>query len=957
MPFRKSPQTSIQPALLHRLLIPQHIKSIQIAGDFADIETSSGTVRVELASSTLSSSYSWIVLMSAELVTKQGTFTLAGLPHSAVLSLTTAIAKAKHRSAMLDQLRDQSERVARIVAEWDNLASRDAYLSNADTIGWIAQTELLSMPQDADSDLIDRLPPDLARGVRRVITLKSDIRKASDQRNVTYAKKQLQAFTDFFDTIESNPLTEQQQLAIVHDEDNALVIAGAGTGKTSTIVGKVGFIIRKGWAKPDEILLLSFTTKSAAEMKERIFQRLSVEVKVRTFHALGLEVIAQGEGKKPSLAPEAEDVIIKAATFKELIAKRLPDDDFRQNLLAFQSALRRPYKPTWEFQSLGDYTRYLLDVEPRSLSGRMLKSVEECDIANWLLLNGIKVEYERRYEVDTATVDYRQYKPDFYLPDFGVYIEHFGIDRNGRTAPFVDQAKYAEGMAWKRTLHAEHQTTLIETYSWERQEGVLLANLEAKLQARGIQPVDVPPEQILKMLNDAGRVDPFITLVGTFLSLYKSASLSADDLRQRVGRVEHPERALAFISVFEQLASDYDLMLRARGEIDFDDMIGLAREHVERGRYRSGFKYILIDEFQDIAMGRASLILALRNQVRGAKLFCVGDDWQSIYRFTGSDLSITTEFDKFFGFTRRTDLDRTFRFDNKIADFSSRFVQRNPNQLRKQLSTQTMADQPGVVICAAEPNDGIIDGVIGEIASTGKASVFVLARYKHDLPQGIATLRRRYPQLSIEPLTVHASKGLEADYVLVNNLGSGKHGFPSEMADDPVLKLVLPEVEQFEFAEERRLFYVALTRTKKRVYVIANSANPSAFVREILADPLYEKIAEGSISFVANACPVCERGQVKRHGGQYGIFYSCSNFPICSYKAPTCSRCKQGRMRDTGDTDTEATCDSCGFRGRMCPQCRTGVLVVRQARGSGREFWGCSNYGRAEEKCGYTERL
>ncbi len=204
-------------------------------------------------------------------------------------------------------------------------------------------------------------------------------------------------------------------------------------------------------------------------------------------------------------------------------------------------------------------------------------------------------------------------------------------------------------------------------------------------------------------------------------------------------------------------------------------------------------------------------------------------------------------------------------------------------------------------------------------------------------------------------MTAHASKGLEADYVVINGLSSGKYGFPSEIADDPMLGLVLADGDAFQFAEERRLFYVALTRARRRVYLVADAMNSSTFLREVLADDGYEKAVVGSPASASDVCPACERGKVMRREGEFGVFYSCANFPICDYRAAMCSRCSRGRMRDSDGG--EALCDACGFKARTCPRCRLGVLVVRNNSKNGSAFWGCSNYGRATEPCEYMERI
>jgi DNA helicase-4 len=624
-------QSTIQPAALHRLLAPQSIKSIQVERDAAIIFTNAGSQRVELAMATVSSSSTWLILKSLVLQTTAGSFALNGLPTDAIGKIQFAIDSANRRKSILDTLSASSPQASERLQSWEALTRRDSYFTARDLKSWIASADQLASVPEEDADLLERLPDTEQRTWRKVFTTKANGRKSVVQHNAAYAQHQLQSYAEFFNSVESNPLTEQQREAIVHDEDNTLVIAGAGTGKTSTIVGKVGYILKKGLAEPDEILLLAFTSKAAEEMRERLEKKLGIGVKVRTFHGLGLEIISQAERKKPSLCPEAEDSVVKAQTIKKLIVTLLSDSTFCQNLMLFQSALRRPYKPAWKFKSLGQYTQYLLDSEPRALTGRLLKSYEECEIANWLFINGIRAEYELPYSLDTSTNAHRQYKPDFFLPDYGVYIEHWGVDHDDNTAPFVDRAAYVEKMAWARELHAANGTTLVETYSWERQEGVLLSSLEAKLREHGVEPQPISKDDALTLLNDAGRFDPLVTLISTFMSLFKSACISLHELRMRQIRDGDAKRNAWFMGLFEKLHVEYEQLIRSRGEIDFDDMINLAREHVERGSYRSQFRYILVDEFQDIALGRARLIQVLRDQVDGAKLFAVGDDWQSIY--------------------------------------------------------------------------------------------------------------------------------------------------------------------------------------------------------------------------------------------------------------------------------------------------------------------------------------
>ncbi len=388
-------------------------------------------------------------------------------------------------------------------------------------------------------------------------------------------------------------------------------------------------------------------------------------------------------------------------------------------------------------------------------------------------------------------------------------------------------------------------------------------------------------------------------------------------------------------------------------------MIALATSHVVEGRYSSPFKYILVDEFQDMASGRARLLLALRDQVKGTRLFCVGDDWQSIYRFTGSDISFMTQFSQNFGYTKRTDLDRTFRFNNKIEHLSTRFISKNPTQLNKELQPNSRTKDPCIFLYLRQRQQDALGDILAEIyqnSDTGR-SVFVLTRYNFQIPtQDVQdTLAAQFPRLKISFITAHSSKGLEADYVIVDKLNSGRYGFPTEITDDPLLDLVLPAADQYENGEERRLFYVAVTRARKRVYLVADVAYASAFVHEILKDKNYDVSVCGDLSGSPVLCPSCQSGFLVPRTNEVTnvLFYGCSNYPLCTYAEDACPHCRRGPflLRD----EDVLSCVACGHEARVCQRCKRGRMVKRHGRYG--EFYGCTMYSSEMLRCNHTENI
>ncbi len=258
------------------------------------------------------------------------------------------------------------------------------------------------------------------------------------EKNELYIRNDLEKYRVFFDTLEDYPLTDSQRRAIVTDEKYNLVIAGAGTGKTSTIVGKAGYLIEKGMIQPQEILLISFAKKAKDEMDERVFTRLDQNLKVVTFHSLGLSIIGEVEGAVPSLSQLSTDNVKLRNAISGYIKEKSSDHKFLNKLNEYFAFHKTPYRSEYNFQSKGEYINYLRENDIRSLKGDRVKSLEECDIANFLYLHGVDYVYEADYEINTASSEHRQYKPDFYLLDYGIYIEHFGIDKFNNTAPFVD---------------------------------------------------------------------------------------------------------------------------------------------------------------------------------------------------------------------------------------------------------------------------------------------------------------------------------------------------------------------------------------------------------------------------------------------------------------------------------------------------------------------------------------
>ncbi|MCP4326765.1 MAG: UvrD-helicase domain-containing protein, partial [Alteromonadales bacterium] len=729
--------------------------------------------------------------------------------------------------------------------------------------------------------------------------------------------------------------------------------------------GRTGYLLNSGQATHQNILLLAYGRKAANEMDERIKQKLNTDkISASTFHKLGLSIIERVEGGKANISPFAEDEKAKSkwvqSCFEQLIST---DKQYRYLVLEYFSKYYYVEKSHFEFKSLGDYYQYLTDNDIRTLKGEQVKSFGELYIANWLFNHGIEYQYEANYAVDVKTAMRKQYQPDFYLPELNIYIEYYGIDENGDTAPYIDREDYHASMLWKSQTHQHNNTRCIELSYASHKSGSLLSSLEIALSSFAVEFQILPDEVMLANLKEKGRITLLAEVFAKLVGLVKAACLDEPSQTELIANSLDAKQTDKAFELLEPILTHYQAHLTSRDEIDFEDMIGKALAYIESGKFTSPWRYIMVDEFQDISEPRARLVKALRDNHKGCSLFAVGDDWQAIYRFSGADVSLTTQFNSYFGATTKTTLDKTFRFNNRIGDVATKFICKNPAQITKIVHSVKQVDKPAVSILrksalasTAQNNElideianGAVDDVLKAISDrvNKPVTVYLLARNWFQLPDKatVMKLNRQYALLNIETQSFHASKGKEADFVVIVGLKSGKHGFPSNKASPAIIEALLAKQESFEHAEERRLFYVALTRARQRIYLIADMIDSSDFVKQLIEDYDVElnefAISVNQIFVDQIKCLICETGRLKPRKGRFGLFYSCSHFPRCDHKERGCVKC------DSVMTKTKHS----GFKSCLNPNCdqivptcnRCGAEMVLRKSQKG-EFWGCRNF-------------
>ncbi|MHB8219381.1 MAG: UvrD-helicase domain-containing protein [Acidimicrobiales bacterium] len=743
--------------------------------------------------------------------------------------------------------------------------------------------------------------------------LKSDLEEVVAATNAAVLHAEFASRGEFFATIEKSPLTEEQARAVVSFDNRVQVLAAAGSGKTSVMVARAAYAVSRGFVNPERILLLAFNKDAASELQQRIESRFagagiaSTGVQASTFHSFGLGVIGKATGVKPRVASWLEhgDGVGEVGRIVDELSDR--DAAFRYRWDLFRLLFAKVSIGVEEDDPDG-WDAQRQEAGYRTFAGEVVRSHGERLIADFLYLNGVRYEYERTYPHEVADSSHGQYRPDFYYPDIDLWHEHWAVGRDGK--PPASFRGYAEAMEWKRRTHSQFGTSLVETTFAGVVWGDDLTRLGEELTSRGLEldwnPDRPPTDAWARPLPH----EDMYRLVRTFMCHAKSNSWSRDDLEDRLRRELGQMvgyRTQLFLDLYWPIAAEWERRLATAGSLDFEDMLVEAARHLESGRVDLGYELVMVDEFQDASQARARLVRGLLAKP-GRYLLAVGDDWQAINCFAGADLSVMTDFSTLFGRGPQLALTTTFRCPQSICDVARWFVSKNPRQFRKAMRSAhpehgvpidvVRSQDPALVVARylKKLSDGVADGTVAG-GQSGKVSVDILGRYRHE-----AALVPRVlpPHVDVTFRTVHGSKGLEADYVVVPNMVTGTYGFPSTISDDPVLRLAMPTPDAYQHAEERRLLYVALTRARRAATLITDPGRMSPFVVEMIdsgqvtvdgrstTTPRTQDVGTHDAGAVAQVlvCPDCRRGTLVRRSGRYGPFLGCSTFPRCRHTQP-----------------------------------------------------------------------
>ncbi|HWG91645.1 MAG TPA: UvrD-helicase domain-containing protein [Candidatus Thermoplasmatota archaeon] len=644
-------------------------------------------------------------------------------------------------------------------------------------------------------------------------------------------------------------LSEAQIRAVLAPQRVALVIAAAGSGKTKVLVSRILHQIYCEGVRGDSIMAVTFSRDATEEIRARLATSVGKTVSptgrrgeketaidnvtVGTFHSIAYRILREDGAKEfherfrilgeggigeagGSPGPKSSDVARKVlldlaedpTTMKHII--RLLEDYF--------GAVPQPMK------KLPLPVDHRTKKYYRTYRGEWVRSKSERDIANFLYVSNINYEYERPLQVRGTTIH-----PDFYLPEADVYIEHWGdLD-----------AAYLAGRDAKKQLY--QGLRLIETHEEEMTD---LARLEERLRDELAAYLHTRPSRprLPDLEARFSEYGPALhQLLQLLLEVNTKVKVDGKDLKEvvREARYETHEIIRVFYTVCVPFCAEYQKRLAEQSLIDQDDLLILATRLLEshedvRQKYRQRYRQVLVDEYQDVNAVQVRFLKALVGEEN--RLFCVGDDWQAIYGWRGSDVQFIVDFHMDFPDHGRYVLPLNYRSHQQIVQISNALIAHNRYKIDKEPVAARRDGTPVAIYRAKEERlDGpkFVTTRVRELSDSGcqVENILLIYRKRSDASPYLDALKAE--GLRVRARTMHACKGLEADYVFVVGLRGGSRGFPTVREDPRILQIVRKTDLTRRLEEERRLFYVAMTRAREGLFLVTSAENPSPFIGEL----------------------------------------------------------------------------------------------------------------------------
>ena len=661
-------------------------------------------------------------------------------------------------------------------------------------------------------------------------------------------------------------LNDRQREAVVSEDKRLLVLAGAGSGKTKTLLQKIIYLIEEKGISPSNILAITFTKNAANEMIDRLiisadesgrYEKLLFDKKtskeekdkeryvqqkkykwidgltVRTFHAFCYSVLRN-------------DGVNEFDNKFKIIGedKRDDEDDFYKNTApetVFEVIHKLLIEQCEDTEYLLRLKRYILDyiidkihiqknnsrqwvVDGKyftSLDGTKVRSKSEQFIADWFYRHKIKYEYEPELNVKDFP-----FRPDFYIPVANLYIEHIS-DKSYSTKNKEEQFKKGN-LLFLRTF--ESMTTDSAVFNLTLDSIVknrLPTDFQKTISVNFREEFNGYHKDVKDFISDIIRITDMIKVEN--INVYTVLENAKKDQHERVR--EFYELAVPVIKRYIDYCID-------KSYLDFNDIIStnisLLKNHSDiANKYKEKFQYILVDEFQDVNNLQVELIKLLLTD--NTQLFCVGDDWQSIYGFRGSNVSYIIEFEKHFINAKTIKLNLNYRSTQNIVDASNEVIKNNKFKVEKDVHASKKSEHKIVVFAGNSEEDNIqyCFDRIKELIKDGVKNDEILFLYRRSKMYSPYFYKFKNENIRVQSKTIHAAKGLESKVVFIIGLTEGRGGFPDIWLEDRIFQVIKKANRDLLMEEERRLFYVAITRAKDKLFLITEKGNESSFLKEI----------------------------------------------------------------------------------------------------------------------------
>ena len=663
-------------------------------------------------------------------------------------------------------------------------------------------------------------------------------------------------------------LNEKQRQAVVSECKRLLVLAGAGSGKTKTLLQKLIYLIEERGVNPSNILAITFTKNAANEMLDRLIisaddteeyaeiladkNRTAREkdteryfftkkhkwidnLTLKTFHSLCYGIIRNfGVNEFDN-------------KFKIIGDTKATDDEFAK-YSATENKFKVIHKILIENCESNEYLlnlkRYILDymidkihIEkdkrlslPKdgkfytTLNGTKVRSKSEQYIADWLFRHSIKFEYEPN--VNFRDFDFR---PDFYIPEANLYLEHLS-QKSYPTKGKEQQFNKANKLLVKTFEHQTKDTTLFNLALERIVKNRLPSNYHFSTALSFEEEFKTYHKEIKDFLRQTLRV----------IDMVKVENQPTKKVLEQSQKDQH-ERVRDFYKLSIPVIEQYQSYCTNKSYLDFNDMIiktiSLFKNRNEiADKFREKYEYILVDEFQDVNNLQVELIKLLLTDKN--QLFCVGDDWQSIYGFRGSNVDYIVNFKEHFKNSETIKLSMNYRSTEHIVGASNEVIKHNKFKVDKTVLSNKKSSSKIHIFAGkneAENIEYVLDQVI-KLKDKGYTKDDILFLYRRSKMYSPYFERFKQERIFVSGKTIHASKGLEAKAVFIIGLTEGNGGFPDIWMEDRIYQVIKESNHDLLFEEERRLFYVAITRARDELFLITEKGNESSFLKEIPDD-------------------------------------------------------------------------------------------------------------------------